>query len=452
MRKSIALMMVLVVFVLSIGIGSSIAQDDSPIKIGLMVDQTGALTIYGYELEFGFKLGLLYQTGVNPADYASLDEALAAVRIAGRPVEVLVRDNGSVAETAQQQARELIENDGVELLVGAPSSTVTAGLQQVALEQEVMLFAAPGASPDITGKFFNKNTFRICRNTAQDAFALGAFALELGTDWVIMATQNDFGLGSAAAFQAILGAKGVNFVRDTILMPPDATDFTPYLSEAVASGAQVLLPVYAGTASVTLFQQVASQGVLDSMTVIGAFNSNDIVKASDPSTIGSVSYIVYHYTFPQTEANDWLVENHRALFSDVPDLFTECGFATAQALALAVEATAGDTLPDSMIPALEGMSFAGPKGNYYIRPSDHQTMVPMYIAQLTNLDDPDQDFYDLLGTVTALETMPPCPFPFLSDEFAAQRDELSPRCEMDAEFMTMMAEMEMMPAETPAAP
>jgi branched-chain amino acid transport system substrate-binding protein len=450
MRKSIFLLMTLAMFVMSIGIGSSVAQDDAPIKIGLMVDQSGLLTIYGIELELGFKLGLLYQSGVNPADFASVDEALAAVRIAGRPVEILVRDNGSAADVAQQQARELIENDGVELLVGAPSSTVTIGLQQVALEQEVMLFAAPGASPDVTGKFFNKNTFRVCRNTAQDAFALGAFATDLGSDWVIMATQNDFGLGSAAAFQAILGAKGVNFVRDTILIPPDATDFTPYLNEAKNSGAQVLLPVYAGTASVTLFQQVASQGVNEVMTVIGAFNSNDIVAASDPSTIGSVAYIVYHYTFPQTAANDWLVENHIALFNDVPDLFTECAFATAQAMVNALEATGGDTLPDAMIPALEGMTFDGPKGTYYIRPSDHQVMVPMYIAQLTNLDNADQDYYDLLGTVSAFDTMPPCPFPFLGDADAAVRDELSPRCDLDADFVTMMMEMEMMPVETPA--
>ncbi|MDZ4670526.1 MAG: substrate-binding domain-containing protein [Phototrophicales bacterium] len=450
MRKSIFLLMTLVIFVMSIGVGSSVAQDDAPIKIGLMVDQSGLLTIYGIELELGFKLGLLYQSGVNPADFASVDEALAAVRIAGRPVEILVRDNGSVADVAQQQARELIENDGVELLVGAPSSTVTIGLQQVALEQEVMLFAAPGASPDVTGKFFNKNTFRVCRNTAQDAFALAAFATDLGSDWVIMATQNDFGLGSAAAFQAILGARGVNFVRDTILIPPDATDFTPYLNEAKNSGAQVLLPVYAGTASVTLFQQVASQGVNEVMTVIGAFNSNDIVAASDPSTIGSVAYIVYHYTFPETAANDWLVENHIALFNDVPDLFTECAFATAQALVNALEATGGDTLPDAMIPALEGMSFDGPKGTYYIRPSDHQVMVPMYIAQLTNLDNADSDFYDLLGIVSAFDTMPPCPFPFLGDADAAVREELSPRCELDADFMTMMMEMEMMPVETPA--
>ncbi|MCL4253976.1 MAG: substrate-binding domain-containing protein [Anaerolineae bacterium] len=450
MRKSIFVLMTMILFVMSVGLGSSVAQDDSPLKVGLMVDQSGLLTIYGIELEYGFKLGLLYATGVNPQDYESVDAALADVRIAGRPIEVIVRDNAGVAETAQQQARELIENDGVELLVGAPSSTVTIGLQQVALEQEVMLFAAPGASPDITGKFFNKNTFRVCRSAAQDAFALGAFALELGQNWVIMATQNDFGLGTAGAFQAILGAKGVNFVRDTILIPADATDFTPYLAEAVNSGADVLLPIYAGTASVTLFQQVESQGVNDSMTVIGAFNSNDIVAASDPSTIGSVAYIVYHYTFPQTETNDWLVANHRAMYNDVPDLFTECAFATAQAMVAALEATGGDTLPDSMIPALEGLVFEGPKGTYYIRPSDHQVMVPMYIAQLTNLDSPDAAFYDLLGTVSALETMPPCPFPFLGEADAAVRDELSPRCELDTDFMTMMMEMEMMePVATP---
>jgi len=92
MRKSIFLLMTLVIFVMSIGVGSSVAQDDAPIKIGLMVDQSGLLTIYGIELELGFKLGLLYQSGVNPADFASVDEALAAVRIAGRPVEILVRD------------------------------------------------------------------------------------------------------------------------------------------------------------------------------------------------------------------------------------------------------------------------------------------------------------------------------------------------------------------------
>jgi branched-chain amino acid transport system substrate-binding protein len=419
----------LVLLVLALGLlaGAVSAQEGEPLRIGLMTDESGALTIYGYELEYGFKLGLLYAAGLDPADYDNdVEAALADVTIGGRPVEVLVRDNGSDADTAASQARELIEQEGVEILVGAPSSGVTLSLQQVALDNDVILFAAPGASPAITGENFNVNTFRACRNTYQDSLTLASFATEgLGTDWVILAADYDFGRSSATAFEAVLGAAGVNFVQDTIFAPLETSDFTPYLQQVLNSGAEVLLPIWAGDTSVTLYQQIAELGVQDQMTVVGAFNSNDIVATSDPSTIGSVAFIIYHYTFPQNAVNDWLVEKHRAAYNDVPDLFTECAFATAQALAAGVEAAAGDTLPESLIPQLEGLIFDGPKGSYAIRPSDHQVLVPMYVAQLTNLDDPDQDYYDLLAEVPATETVPPVQLP----------EGLQDRTSLDEEFM-----------------
>ncbi|NJL56041.1 hypothetical protein HC928_13290, partial [bacterium] len=59
------------------------AQDDEPIRVGLLVDQSGWLTIYGIEQELGFKLGLLYAAGIDPLEYESVDEALAEVRVAG---------------------------------------------------------------------------------------------------------------------------------------------------------------------------------------------------------------------------------------------------------------------------------------------------------------------------------------------------------------------------------
>jgi branched-chain amino acid transport system substrate-binding protein len=163
--------------------------------------------------------------------------------------------------------------------------------------------------------------------------------------------------------------------------------------------------------------------------VVGAFNSNDIVATSDPSTIGNVSWIVYHYTFPQNEINDWLTEAHKKFFDgDVPDLFTECAFATAQAIYAAVAATEGSTLPADLAPALEGLVWEGPKGTYYLRPGDHQALVPMYIARLTNLDDPDQNYYELLTEVSAFDAAPPCALPeayqdrcALNDAFTAEQ-------------------------------
>lgn len=426
MRKTIVLM-----FILLLAVGNIAAQEGDPLVIGLLTDESGALTTYGYELEYGFKLGLLYAAGVDLADYDNnIDDALAAVVVAGRPVEVVVRDNGSDADTAASQARELIEQQGAEILVGAPSSGVTLSLQQIALDNDVLLFAAPGASPSITGDNFNVNTFRVCRNTFQDSLALASFATEgLGTDWVILAADYEFGRSSAEAFNAVLSGAGVNFVQDTIYAPLETNDFTSYLQQVLDSGADTLLPIWAGDTTVTLFQQLAELGVGEQMNIVGAFNSNDIMLLSDPSTVGTISWIVYHYTFPDNEINDVLIEGYQNVYDDYPDLFSECAFATAQAIVAAVEATGGDTLPEALIPALEGMIFEGPKGTYGIRPSDHQALVPMYIARLVNLDDPEQNFYELLAEVPASEIIPPVLLP----------EDLASRTEMDAEFLTEFA-------------
>jgi branched-chain amino acid transport system substrate-binding protein len=431
MLRKLVLLVTLVLMV--VGFGIVAAQDSEPLVIGLLVDQSGPLTLYGFELEYGFKLGLLQAAGVNPADYGNdMDAALAAVTIAGRPVEVLVRDNASNPDNAASQARELIEQGGAEILVGAPSSGVMTGVQQVALDSDVILFAAPAASPAITGANFNVNTFRICRNTFQDFLAFAPYATkELGANFVILAVDNDFGRASAAA-AGVLASAGISFVSEPIYAPLETTDFTPYLQQVLDSGADAVLPIWAGDGSITLFQQIAELGVQDKMAVVAAFNSNDVVKAADPSTIGNISWIVYHYSFPQNDINQFLVDGYKAVYNDVPDLFSECSFATAQALAAAVTATNGDTLPESMIPVLEGMTFEGPKGTYAIRPSDHQALVPMYIARLANLDDPDQKFFDLLAEVPANQIVPPI---LLAAEVAAERTPL------DEAFNAMIAEM-----------
>ena len=276
----------------------------------------------------------------------------------------------------------------------------------------MVLFVDPAASPAITGANFNVNTFRVCRNSYQDFLAFAPYAKEsIGKDFVILAIDTDFGKSSAGAAQAILGAAGLNFLGDPIYAPADTTDFTPYLQQVLNSGANAVLPIWAGDSSVTLFQQMAELGVGKKMAVVSAFNSNDIVKASDPSNIGNVSWIVYQYAFPTNAINDWLTAEYKAVYNDVPDLFSECSFATAQALVKAVEATSGDATPAAMIPALEGMIFDGPKGVYGIRPSDHQALVPMYIAKLNNLTDPDQKYYELLSTVPATDIIPPVALP-----------------------------------------
>ncbi len=432
MRKFLSVI-VLVAVVLAAFAGISAAQEGEPLVIGVVNDLSGPLLTYGIELESGFKLGLLYEAGIDPTEFDSIDAALETLTIGGRPVVVKVVDYAGDADQAVSLARELIEVDGAEIIVGAPSSGATIAMQQLAVDNEVLLFAAPGASPDITGKAFNPNTYRVCRNLAQDSLALASFAGELGTKWVILAADYEFGRAGATTFTNLLGAFGVEWVSEPIYAPLETTDFTPYMQQVASSGAEVLLPIWAGDGAVILYQQFDELGVDENVTIVGAFNSNDIVKlASTEANIGNVSWIVYHYSFPQTEVNDWLTEKHVAVYSDVPDLFTECGFATAQAISLAVNASEGDTLPSALSPVLEGMEIESVKGTIYIQPGDHQALTPMYIAQLTNLDDPDQKYYNLLGEISALDAAPPCQ---LEGDYAD-------RCQLNVDFLAALkAEM-----------
>ncbi|MCI0713180.1 MAG: substrate-binding domain-containing protein [Chloroflexi bacterium] len=399
--------------------GVQIAQDGETLKIGLLTDKSSALQAYGYELSRGFEMGLDYATE-------------GTMEVAGRPIEIVERDNAGDVDTAIEDARILFEEEGVEFLVGTVSSTVTLNLQSFALENDVILMAGPAASPAITSDAFNVNTFRVCRNTFQDAFAISSFAIEeFGPSYIILAADTAFGTGTAAAFDFALQARGASPIQDTILVAFDTTDFTNPLTEVLDSGADFVIIVWAGATGVTLINQARDLGVFDEMGLLQGTDTNYHIAAGNLAIADTAAYIVYHYTLPDNEINDWLVEQSQERYEpfleayaafypgegEVPGLFTECGFATAQAVVAALEATEGDTLPEAMIPALEGLTWEGPKGEYYIRPEDHQALQPMYIINYVDVA-PEAPFayFELVQEVSGEDSAPPCLAPGRSSE------------------------------------
>jgi len=369
-----------------------------PLKIGVMSDLTGPLALFGNEMWNGLQLGF---------DYATDGTMVAG----NRPIELIIRDDTSDVDAGAAAARELIEAEGVEILIGNTSSGVAAQVQQIADENGVVYFAAPAASHDIVGKNWNEHTFRVCRDSAQDAATVAQWALDnVGSNYLILAEDYAFGQATAAGFQAVFGAKGATFLSDEpIYAPSDTTDFTPYIQQILAAEPDGLILIWASnTSAQILFDQLSTQGVTGNIPYITGFSSNDLTKLLDPGNVGSVGLIVYHYTMPDTEINDILTNGYIAQFGGPPDLFSECGFATAQAVVAALEATGGDTGDSALIQALEGLTFDGPKGSYTIRAGDHQALAPMYVVRLLNVDDPDDKFFEKVTEVSAEESAPPC--------------------------------------------
>jgi branched-chain amino acid transport system substrate-binding protein len=124
--------------------------------------------------------------------------------------------------------------------------------------------------------------------------------------------------------------------------------------------------------------------------------------------IGMEGFSVYYHTLPQNDMNKWLVDEHKKRFNnEVPDLFTPGGMSAAVAAVEALKKTNGDSSPDKLIPAMEGMSFDTPKGKMTFRKEDHQALQSMYAIRLEKKDGFDYPVPVLLREMTADETTPP---------------------------------------------
>ena len=373
------------------------------VVIGLMTDKSGALAIYGPSQTQGFYLGLEYATE-------------GTMEVAGRPIRVVEMDNSSDPDTAVTQARELIEAEGADILIGNVSSSAALATIPVAEENDVIYIAEPAAAPAITAENFSPNTFRTSRTSVQDALVMGAGLLGMGETFVQIAPDNAFGIGSACAFYAIVTGGGGQFTTNdtaegcgTIYAPIETTDFTSYINQILESGADVLIVSWAGAGFAPMFQQMSQLGVFDEMTVGTGVGDNQTLAAGYADALGVVGIQVYHYTLPDNEINDWLVERHMEEYGTPPDLWASGGMMGAIMAVEGLEATNGDSSAEALRAVYEdNFSFEGPKGTTTIRGSDHVALQTLYFVRVVSVTDAEFRFVELVEEFGPERTEPPC--------------------------------------------
>jgi branched-chain amino acid transport system substrate-binding protein len=383
-----------------------------PIKIGLITDASGSLAIYGAHILRSFMLGMEYATGAAGSAGSKFDLTAAqenTFQLEDCKITVYVADDKSTPDTTATIAREMIEVKGVNLLVGTASSGATATLQGIAAENKIPLIVAPAAANDITGANFNEYTFRTSRNNYQDAINECAYLTKQYHKFVQIAPDYAFGHGSAIAFRDACTLDGGEFVADDIFAPLDTTDFTSYMEQIKASGADAYIVTWAGGGFVPLMQAAKDQGVTESLALGATFIDNVLMPIWYGNAVGSTNGILYHYSGPQNNPiNEFLKTEDKGRYGVMPDLFDADGMNAAIMAVAAIKATNGDVSADKLIAAMEGMTFDGPKGTIYIRPEDHVAIQDMYILKLLNVTDPDANFYEYIETS---RPEPPCLLP-----------------------------------------
>jgi branched-chain amino acid transport system substrate-binding protein len=354
-----------------------------PIKVAVVTSTSGPLAAYGDQYVSGFEAGLAYATaGTNAVD--------------GRPIEVVYQDDTGDPAQATSVVTDLI-GQGYTIIAGTVVSGVALQVAPLAAQNDILYISGPAAADAITGA--NRNTFRSGRQSYQDVATAAGFLEDIeGKTVTVFAQDTAFGQANVAAVDAVLGAQGATV--DSILVPADTSDFTPFAARANEAAPDLLFVAWAGETAAAMWESLGQQGVLESTTVVTGLADRATWAPTFGDVADSIDFLAHYFAeAPDNEVNQYLLDN-----VETADLFTPDGFVAAQMIVQAV--TEGDpTDTTSMIEALEGWTFDAPKGSQTVRAEDHAMLQPMFQASLSDQDG--EIVAEPIGTVDAETVAPP---------------------------------------------
>jgi branched-chain amino acid transport system substrate-binding protein len=367
-------------------------EEKPPIKVGLLASKTGVLEAYGLQTIRGFELGLDYATG-------------GTMEVNGQKIEYFVEDTETKPDVAVIKATKLLEEVKVDFLVGSSSSGDTLAVLQLAADNETVMVVEPAVADSITGADWNKYIFRTGRNSSQDAVAGAAAIAGQGVKIATFAPDGAFGRDGVTAFKEKATSMGAEIVEEQYA-DPKATDFTANIQKIINAKPDYLFVIWAGANSP--WKQFEDMKVTQNGIKISTGAPDIAALKTMQNLVGMEGFTVYHHTLPNNDVNNWLVEEHKKRFNgEVPDLFTPGGMSAAISIVEAIKKTGGNTDADTLIAAMEGMSFETPKGTMTFRPEDHQALQTLYGITLETKDGFDYPVPVLKKELSPEETAPP---------------------------------------------
>ncbi|WP_254538244.1 ABC transporter substrate-binding protein [Halomarina litorea] len=310
-------------------------------------------------------------------------------------VEETFADTQLNPEEGLRRARELVERESVDALIGIASSSVAAAVANYANQNQVPLMLTVATDEALTGEKCNKFTFRSNTHTYQNQKPNAEYAMEnLGTTFATMGADYSWGRASVKAFVEVAEANGGEVVEQ-VWPKLGASDYSSEIQKVADSDAEFLLVRCSGADGVKSAKQIASFGLKEQMDIIT--NQTTIVaQGAGDAAVGNYGGVPYHaaLTSEQTgnDQNEKFVADYREIGdgSD-PSTYSCSSYMGMWFLGKAV-VEAGSTDGAAMVDALEGISHDGPKGPMEIRACDHQATNAVWSSQLVSPEGTEFDY------------------------------------------------------------
>jgi branched-chain amino acid transport system substrate-binding protein len=302
--------------------------------------------------------------------------------IAGRKVELLVRDDKLNAGEAATRTLELIEKDKVHAVVGALSSAVQLGVNEVTRARGVIYVSISQSDTINEAKDFSKYTFHEALNPHMTTAAVAQMTLKKGMKVAHLVADYAYGHEMLRGFkraQAAIGAENVG----EILHPLGAADYSTFMPRLMSMRPDVLCISNFGRDQANSIKQAVDFGVKQQMKIIVPVILHNQRVAVGPDVFEGVVGGANYYWGLETQSKT--AASFNAAFKAanggaVPTDYGAYGYSGVGSLLLAMQA-AGGTDNDKVVDALEKLQYDLTKGPQHYRKCDHQSVQSVLVLE-----------------------------------------------------------------------
>ena len=322
-----------------------------------------------------------YKKGMELA----VEQVNAAGGIAGKKLQLIVRDDNATPGDAVRAAEELYTREKIDVLTGSFLSHVGLALTDYAKQKKRFFLASEPLTDKIVWADGNHYTYRLRGSTYMQTAMLVEEALKLKKKrWAIVYPNYEYGQSAIATFKTLMKARqpDIEFVAEQApaLGKIDAGSVVQALADAKPDA---IFNVLFATDLGKFVREGNTRGLFKGREVVGLLTAEpeylDPLKKEAPTGWTVTGYPWYAIKTPEHDA---FLKAYQAKFKDYPRLGTIVGYNAINSLAAGIK-KAGSTDTEKLIAAFQGLPVATPWGTITYRAQDHQSTMGAFVGKTT---------------------------------------------------------------------
>ena len=346
------------------------ASAEETVKVGLIIPMTGGQASTGKQLDNAVKL-YIQQHGDS---------------VAGKKIEIILKDDGANPDNTKRIAQELIVNDKVDVIAGfgiTPTALAVAPLATQAKIPEIVMLAGTSIITE-RSPYIVRTSFTL----AQSSTIIGDWAAKNGIKKVATLTS-DYAPGNDALnfFKEHFVAGGGQIIEE-VKVPLVNPDYAPFLQRMKDAKPDAMFVFVPGGQGGNFMKQFSERGLDKSgIKVIGPGDvmDDDLLNGMGDAALGTVTAHMYSAAHPSA-INKAFVAAYKKAFNSRPGFVAVGGYDGIHLLYEALKKTGGKTDGDSLVAAMKGMAWESPRGPISIDPETRDIVQNIYIRKVEKVD------------------------------------------------------------------